>query len=342
MQEFPLAKNILVPPELNGQRIDQVIAQLFPEISRRAARRHLADGCVFVNGRRVRTQGRPVAVGVELRIELAAERQPRLEPEKRIEVLWEQEELIAISKPSGLPTEPTKQGSAGVASEQLKAWLRARGDSPSFLAAVHRLDMETSGVILFATHRDAAAAASEAFRTGKVLRRYLAVVDHAPDFHTRSLQAPLIRLPGRSRRFATGEGGKAARTDVLVCSTENAVEGNDAQQIAARKERAQGALLYVEPYTGRTHQIRVHLADAGHPITGDFRYGGRAYAGFGLHAVGLSLPWLSSWIHLEAPIPASFQAAAALFGWTPEALGRAMQVWGLQGETRGDRCPQLI
>ena len=343
MQEFPLTKNLLVPPELHGQRIDQVLAQLFPDMSRRAARRHLSDGRVFVNGRRVRTQGRPVVAGAELRVEPAgaAGGDGGTPVTQKIDVLWQRDDLIAISKPSGLPSEPTRQGSAGVASEQLKTWLRERGESPSFLAAVHRLDIETSGILLFATHRDAVAEASEAFRTGRVLRRYIAVVDHHPFFQRRSLQGPLVRVSDRSRRYAVSEEGKASRTDVLVCSVppKSVDEGAGKDVVQARGHA--GAVLYVEPYTGRTHQIRVHLADAGHPITGDHRYGGQRCTGFGLHAVGLSLPWRSSWLHFEAAVPGSFRAAATLVRCPADVIDRATQVWGLDGETKGERCPSL-
>lgn len=282
-------------------------------------------------------QGRLVPAGAQLRIEEAPIGKIENNPKNTISIVWETRELIAIAKPSGLPTEPTQRGSAGVASEQLRSLLRARGDTVSFLAAVHRLDVETSGVVLFATHQEAAAQASAAFRQGQVLRRYLAVVDRAPEFQTRSFREPIARVPGNKRLYACASGGKEARTDVRVYKT--ALE----QTVTSGQSAIEpgGGLLYVEPYTGRTHQIRVHLANAGHPITGDTRYGGKRNEGFGLHALGLSIPWNSSWIHLEAPLSPTFLQAADAYRWNAPAIQCASHAWGVDNETKEERCLRL-
>lgn len=342
MQEFLLTHAILVPPELNGQRIDQVIAQLVPELSRRGARRCLADGRVFVDGRRVRTQGRLVSTGAALRIEPDREDKILNIAKTSISVLWKQDDLIAIAKPSGVPTEPTQQGSVGVASEQLKAWLRERGDSPRFLAAVHRLDVDTSGVVLFAVHKDAAARASAAFRQGQVLRRYLAVVDGNPEFETHSFQGAIARVTGKIRKYVVAPHGKASRTDVRVVAADACAKVATMLDAPSTSAGPSGALLYVEPYTGRTHQIRVHLADAGHPITGDTRYGAQRSDGFGLHASGLSLQWESIWEHIEAPVPDSFLLAAAAHHFSPDTVQSAARIWGIADETKVERCQNLI
>ena len=292
-----------------------MIATLAEGVSRREARRLIEQGSVFIDGRRARVMSRPVLPGAEIRVETGAPRTERTEP---IDLLWEGDGLLAVNKPSGVPTEPTQQASAGTLLEQVRATLVARGERPAFLAAVHRLDVETSGLVLFATRSERAAAAGRAFQEGRVDRRYLAVVDRPPDAswgtedepRWRSFDAPIARRPERAGVYVADPNERPARTRAAL--------------VAAA---AEGALLRVQPLTGRTHQIRVHLSEAGHPICGDARYGGRASPGFGLHALALALTLDDEALMVVAPPTSTFLAAAESAGLEARVVTAAADAW---------------
>lgn len=302
-------------------------------LSRREARRLIAAGRVWVHGQPCRVQGRLLDAGAHVRIEAesavfaepaapappptpagldaAAQRAPDASSVPDVPaVLWAAEGLIAVSKPSRVPTEPTRQGASGVMSHRLAASLRAQGQATRFLAAVHRLDTETSGVVLFATSPRAADLAGEAFRAGRVERDYFAVVEGAPAFAFERFTAPIARDPRHPRRFLGAALGKPAQTEAIWMSGASAApERSDAATASA------GALLHIRPLSGRTHQIRVHLTEAGHPIWGDVRYGARAPGPFGLHAARLRLTFADGRVLcVGAPLPPAFLEAARAAG----------------------------
>jgi RluA family pseudouridine synthase len=178
-----------------------------------------------------------------------------------------------------MPTEPTRQASVGTVLETLRVLLKGEGDLSPTLAAVHRLDVNTSGIVIIAQTKDGAAALSEPFRSGEVKRRYVALVHGTIEDAAIRIEAPLAR--GRDPgHMVVDKNGKRART-----------------LVAPLARGTNTTLVSVIPMTGRMHQIRVHLAEIGHPIVGDIRYGasrdraneGEANDPFCLHAVSLAL-----------------------------------------------------
>jgi len=229
-------------------RLDQAIAARFSHISRRQARDLIAARRVLVNERPVAIASR--AVSEQDRIAVVGET-----PE--IEILEITDRFVAVNKPSGMPTQPTRDRRQRSLEELLRLEFKS-------IYLVHRLDTGTSGVVVFARTRDAAASLSGLFASREIRKTYLARVDGVID-HPLTIEAPI--------------GGKEA--------------------ISTIRPRTDG-LIEAEIETGRTHQVRIHLASIGHPVVGDRRYGGPKASRLMLHAWKLEHELLGA---LEAPIP---------------------------------------
>jgi 23S rRNA pseudouridine1911/1915/1917 synthase len=254
-----------------ADRLDRAVATT-AAVSRTAARALIAAGAVFLNGRRCKVASRTVHPGDRLRVGAP----PAAVASTPLPILFEGDGLLAIDKPPGMPSAPTREGAAGTAFTVLQA---QRGGRPLWL--VHRLDAAASGVLLFATTRAAAAALSAAFHDQQVEKTYLALVDGAPAASAGVIDQPLVAARGYAR---VDRRGKPSRT-------------------AWRVEERRGAttLLVVTPSSGRLHQIRAHLAAIGHPIVGDRRYGGSAAPRLMLHARALGLRLGGRRVEISAP-----------------------------------------
>src|SRR6266540_443962 len=229
-------------------RLDQAIAARFPEISRRKARELIAARRVLVNERPVSIASREVADSD--RIAIAEER-------LALAILRETSDWLAVDKPAGIPTQPPKDRAQLSLEEMLRIQYRE-------IYLVHRLDTPTSGVVLFARTRAAAARLSALFASREIRKIYLAVV---------------------------------AGTIEREMTIDTPIDGKEAVTIV----RPRGAsLVEAEILTGRTHQIRIHLASIGHPVAGDRRYGGPAATRLMLHAWRLEHEELGE---LIAPVP---------------------------------------
>lgn len=265
----------------------------------------IEDGAVFVDGKRVQVCSRAAPIGA--RIDLAiAEGPPR--PNTPPGLVFLDEHLAVADKPGGVPTEPTREGSRGTLLASLGDTLRERGEQTQFLHAAHRLDADTTGVVAFARSPAAAAALGKQLQAGTVDRRYLALVNGVPGWAEARLDQPLARHRDTNGRIRVDPHGLASVTHVRVLAT-----GSGA------------ALLVCVPATGRTHQLRVHLADAGHALVGDRRYGEtRGQEGhLGLHAVLLGLVHPQGQrIDFVAPPPESFLASAESRGLAREVVAR--------------------
>ncbi|HEY6141194.1 MAG TPA: RluA family pseudouridine synthase [Thermoanaerobaculia bacterium] len=248
-------------------RLDQALALRF-NISRRKARELIAAGRVLVNQRLVRVASRKVD-GDELRI---AEELPALP------VLAITDDWLAVDKPAGMPAQPPRDRSAISLEEILRVQYRE-------IYLVHRLDTPTSGVVVFARNRAAAARLSSLFASRAIRKTYLAVVWSAP------------AAPALSERWH-GRGTPEITID-------SPIDGKEAVTIVRPRD---GNLVEVEILTGRTHQIRIHLASIGHPVLGDRRYGGAPAARLMLHAWKLEHDELGA---IVAPPPDGFAIASA-------------------------------
>lgn len=285
---------LVVMPEHNGLRLDQLLAAA-TSLSRRAARKVISAGVVARNGQPTRVLGREVEWGDVVDVlmpstELDVPPRPAL-PD--LEFLHNDSWLLAVGKPAGLLSQPSSKSGAELALDQL-ATLRLALDqgARSYLRMVHRLDRLTSGVTLFARNPQAHSPLVHAWSDGAVERRYVAVIEGTPEIETTLIDRPIARDPGHDWRFRIADGGREARTEIRVA-----------------KHLDDGlAVVECRLLTGRTHQVRVHLADWGHPVLGDRLYGSRR-ANLAprplLHASIIELPHPQdgSQLRIEAPVP---------------------------------------
>jgi RluA family pseudouridine synthase len=258
-------------------RLDQAIAARFPAISRRKARELLAQNRVLVNERPVAAASRQVHEHDRVAI---------VDDLPALSIIRRTDDWIAIDKPPGMPSQPARERDRLSAEELLRLMLKREGGT-SRLFVVHRLDSATSGVLLFARNQATARRLSELF-AGRVVRKvYLALVDGVVGAEVR-VDAPIVRAGERT--FATSPGGKASETLIRPLATS-----------------AAATLAEIEIRSGRTHQIRVHLASLGHPVRGDRKYGSSSSAPrLMLHAWRLEL----GIGELLAPLPDDFRKSA--------------------------------
>lgn len=269
---------VICPPG-GDDRLDRVLAALIEGLSRSEARRLIAAGSVFVDGRRCRIASRAVSAGARVRVETS----PLPSPAAALVVLYDDDCCVAVDKPVGMATAPTRQAAAGTALEELQRQLGVERGRRLWL--VHRLDRDTSGVLLFARTSAAARNLDAAFRERGVEKDYLAWVAGRVESEAGEIHA---RLSNRAGRAFVDPAGKAADTGFEVI-----------------ERAADRTLLSLRPSTGRTHQLRVHMKHLGHPIVGDRLYGGPPGARLMLHATRLRLPHPQTGeaLLIEAPPP---------------------------------------
>jgi 23S rRNA pseudouridine1911/1915/1917 synthase len=284
-----------VPPDLGGERADLVVARL-AGVSRSVARRLVDEGAARVGGAPVRP-GERLAAGTVVEIDALPE-QRSLEPEPvGFAVPYEDEHLAVVDKPAGVVVHPGAGVAAGtLAAGLLHRWpgVRGVGDEGRW-GIVHRLDRDTSGLMVVALDDEALRGLRAAVKARRVERTYLALVTGIPAAPTGTIEAPLGRDPRRPTRFRVDPAGRPARTHF--------------RRLAAWPQQGL-ALLEVRLETGRTHQIRVHAAAIDAPVYADPVYG-RAVPGrrIWLHAVrlGFDHPITGARVEVESPPPADLR-----------------------------------
>lgn len=282
-----------------GERLDKALAVRLETLSRVQVQALIRDGLVTVDGRPVkasyRIEGGEV---IRVRIPVPEEDQgPKPEPIV-LDVVYEDANVAAINKPAGMVVHPAYGHTSGtLVNAVLARWPQiASFSEPERAGIVHRLDKDTSGVILVAKTAAALESLREQFKTRAVVKRYLALVEGMPDTPDGLIEAPIGRDPGQRKRMAVVRDGREAVTEYHVLET-----------------YADFSLLEVLPRTGRTHQIRVHLAFVGHPVVGDTVYGRRRQSiklkRHFLHAASLTFarPDAGEPITVEAPLPVALQ-----------------------------------
>jgi 23S rRNA pseudouridine1911/1915/1917 synthase len=270
-------------------RLDAVVRAALPAASRRLVRALIEDGSVRLNGRRT-TKGSPVAVGDVVELPAVGALAP--DPGSPVHVLYEDAELVAIDKPGGVPghaIDPRERGT--MAGALLARYPELAGvGGPAGAGLVHRLDTGTSGVLVAARSPMAYVRLREAFRRHEVLKRYVAIVEGVPAAGS-DIDVPLAHDPGDRRRM------RPARPDDRAWPARSA--------LVAVEPYGSRALVHVEIRTGVTHQVRAHLALAGHPVVGDALYGGATGLlrpeRHALHAELLEIP--ARQLRIVAPFP---------------------------------------
>ena len=277
--------------EAAGQRLDNFLIARLKGVPRSRIYRMVRGGEVRVNGGRAKANQRLVAtdrVRIPPHTGTDADAAPAGQGQVAAAVLGalihEDDDLIVVNKPSGIAV----HGGSGVSAGLIET-LRAR-EPKGWLELAHRIDRDTSGVLVVAKNRKSLLAWHEAFRTGRVRKRYDAVVEGQWPAALRTVRSPLKRLTmaGGERRMRVAPDGQPARTDFEVLA-----RGTETTHLRAF------------PKTGRTHQIRVHTASSGHPILGDDKYArGKARNGrLLLHASRLRVEMSGAVWDFSAPLP---------------------------------------
>ncbi|HEY8208919.1 MAG TPA: RluA family pseudouridine synthase [Myxococcaceae bacterium] len=290
-----------VPLEAKGERLDAHLAKAFPDLSRARLRQLLEQGRVTLSSRAASKPALRLKGGEEVALEIPppAPAEPQAQ-DLPLRVLHEDADLLVLDKAAGMVVHPAAGHADGTLVNALLHRVKdLRGVGGQLRPGiVHRLDRDTSGCLVVAKHEQALRALQQAFAGRDVHKRYLAIVHGVPRAAQATLDTPYGRHPSQRKKF-TGKlkSGKRAVTSYRV-----------------RERFASAALLEVELHTGRTHQIRVHLAEAGHPLLGDQLYGRRRAKVIGrqaLHAWTLDFPHprTGERMAFEAPPPPDFTAA---------------------------------
>ncbi len=291
-----------VTGELAGKRLDDVLRALFPQLSKGRIRKVIDWGGCRINGAVVRVASRGLHPGDAVVVGVTAEESFRGYAIAIDALLLDDPEYLAIDKPAGVYCQRTPYQLKGTVEFAVAALLKSAG-SVEPARVVHRLDRGTSGVMLFPKTREAAAHISKALEAGTVGKIYWALVSGCPEAEAWTIEAPIAAL-GKSL-FAVQAGGRDAATEIrrLACGLD--MTGAPVSLVEAR------------PLTGRTHQIRLHLAHTGHPVLGDDRYGGTPAPRMMLHCRSMAFMAADGReISATAPAETRFWAACEASGIT--------------------------
>ncbi len=290
--------------DVDGERLDLFVARALPELTRSRVRHLIDEGLVTVDGRLPAKAGLALDAGARVRVTVPPSEPPGLVPEAvALRIVYEDGDILVVDKPAGMAVHPAPGHGAHTLVNALLAHApqlsRAGGEGRPGI--VHRLDKDTSGLIIVAKNDEAHAALARQLKERQVEKTYIALVEGRLQQREGVIDAPLGRHPAQRKKQAVVPGGRAARTRYRVL-----------REINGR------TLLEAYPETGRTHQIRVHLASIGHPVAGDRVYGrGRAAVPSlrrqFLHASRLAFrhPRTGARIELSAELPEDLRAVLA-------------------------------
>ena len=302
-----------IAPELAGSRLDRALSTLFPDQSRSSLARLVEDGHVRIDTNEVRKTSHRVSAGQNVEVDFPPPAPSGIASQNLpLSVIYQDEDLVVIDKPAGLVVHPA----AGHADQTLVNALLFHVRDLSGVGGelrpgiVHRLDKDTSGVIVIAKHDDAHRKLTAEWSTDRVRKEYLALVYGTPDPPRGTIDAPIGRDPRNRKRMAV-VAGRRAITDYEIVERLRYV-----------------SLVRCRLRTGRTHQIRVHMKKLGHPIVGDPTYSGPQWRGIpdkqvqkvlasftrqALHAERITFPHPRTGVMVtfEAPLPPDLAKALA-------------------------------
>jgi 23S rRNA pseudouridine1911/1915/1917 synthase len=286
-------KEIEIKVEETGERLDKYIASRLPRLSRSAIKRLIEKGLVAVEGK-ARKASYKVKAGEEISILVPKEEPLELRAESiPLDVIYEDEDVIVVVKPAGMVVHPSCGHNKGTLAGAILALCPDLAGVGERLrpGIVHRLDKDTSGLVVVAKNEGALRNLREQFKKREVKKVYVALVEGRLEPERGAIEAPIGRDPRQRKKMSVVRGGRYSLTLYKV------VEYFD-----------EHTLLEVEPKTGRTHQVRVHLSFIGHPLVGDPIYGFRKQrlnvSRQFLHArtLGFRLP-SGEYVELEAELP---------------------------------------
>ncbi|MGP8080533.1 MAG: RluA family pseudouridine synthase [Dehalococcoidales bacterium] len=277
-----------------GNRLDKFVSENCPGLSRSQAQKLIADGYVVVNGLMEKASHK-TETGEKIEITIPPPAPTGLLPEAiPVKILYEDADLLVIDKPAGLTVHPAPGHPSHTLVNAVLSHLNEIEDEGDITrpGIVHRLDKDTSGVMLVAKNNVALANLADQFKARTVKKTYITLVKGILRPDKGVIDAPIGRDSGDRKKMAvTGESrGRAARTNYRVI-----------------RYVGKNSLLEIMPETGRTHQIRVHLAAIGYPVFGDITYGKKsAFLNrqfLHAHKIGFNLPATGKWVEFESPLP---------------------------------------
>ncbi len=281
-----------------GERLDAFLARRCDDLSRSYARRLIDDGLVTVNARPAKPATR-LAPGDRVHADIPPPQVVELLPEDiPLTIVYQDGDILVVDKPAGLTVHPAPGHPRGTLVNALLALVPELAGVAGTLrpGIVHRLDKDTSGLLVVARNERAQRSLSRQLKERQVRKTYLALVYGVPRPPDGVIEAPIGRHPRNRKKMAVVAGGREAETRYR---TRQVMDGY--------------ALLEVEPVTGRTHQIRVHLAAIGHPVVGDATYGRRStlVSRQFLHAwrLAFALPASGRLVEFESPLPEDLREA---------------------------------
>jgi 23S rRNA pseudouridine955/2504/2580 synthase len=330
---------ITIGPGEGDQRLDRWLKRTFPQLGQGRIEKMCRKGELRVDGARCKASTR-IEVGQEIRIPpLPSTDAPKPQPTSRVSaadakmmqdaVLYKDDDIIVLNKPAGLPVQGGSKQTRHV--DGLSEALRFGADEKPRL--VHRLDKDTSGVLILGRTRAAASALTAAFRHRETRKIYWALVAGVPTPYLGEIKYGLVKAPGH------GRGGEGEKMFCVHPRDMNDTPGaKRAHTLYATLYRVAGRASWVamEPVTGRTHQLRAHMAEIGHPIIGDGKYGGSGQDNMGdgwgsqlggiiskklhLHARRLLIehPVTRKVMEFTAPLPDHMAQSWETFGWTED------------------------
>jgi len=281
-----------------GTRLDKYVCEKCPELSRTHAQKLIGGGHITVNDR-VAKAGLKLNIGDRLTIVIPPAAPSPLSPEAiPLNIVYEDDDLLVVDKPAGLTVHPAPGHPSHTLVNAILSHFPHLADIGDSLrpGIVHRLDKDTSGVMLVAKNSVAQANLAEQFRARSVVKAYLVLVKGHLTPESGIIEAPIGRDPRNRKRMAVVAEGREARTEYRVV-----------------KYIGDYTLLEVKPETGRTHQIRVHLSAIGYPVVGDPMYGVKSLylSRQFMHAsrLGFKLPSSGEYVEFTSELPPDLEQA---------------------------------
>jgi len=293
-------RTLTLTADRGGERLDSFVARRCPELSRSYAGRLIDEGLVALDGRNAKRSER-VDAGAMVSVTIPPPQTIELAPEDiPLTIIYQDGDIIVLEKPAGLTVHPAPGHPSGtLVNALLAACPDLRGIAGTLRPGiVHRLDKDTSGLMVVAKNDRAQRSLQRQLKDREVHKTYLALVHGLPKPREGLIEAPIGRHPKNRKKMAVIASGREAATKYRV-----------------RDEIASGrySLLEVEPITGRTHQIRVHMAALGHPVVGDATYGRRSAVierqFLHAHKLAFAMPLGGRTVEFVSPLPADLREA---------------------------------
>lgn len=282
--------------DIAGARLDKFVGDRCPELSRTHAQELIEEGSITVNGKAAKPSLK-LNPGDKINVIIPPAPPSRLEAENiPLKIVYEDTDILIVDKPAGLAVHPAPGHPSHTLANAVLNYLPALGEDADSLrpGIVHRLDKDTSGLILVAKNRAAQANLAEQFKNRTVKKSYITLVKGKLTPEKGTIEAAIGRDPRHRQRMAVVAKGREARTEYRVIR----YYGNY-------------TLLEIKPETGRTHQIRVHLAAIGFPVAGDVTYGVKSplFLRQFLHAgkIGFHLPSTGAFVEFTSPLPTDLE-----------------------------------